>query len=178
MGKGHIAALSMTMLVLSLLCPGLVYGQPWSDLTVRSLPDTSFALVETDRNGRKVRHFPYRDMEGFVDVNQLIYCLGTFGHESWMDPKHKETARRHLEEHYQRVKVKQAKEEMTKPINMNKADLETLVRLPNIGPVSAVRIQAFRKTHGPFQHIEDVKNVQGIGVSTFAGIRHYIVVKD
>ena len=178
MGKGFIGAVSMAMLVLSWLCPDPVSPQPWSDLTVRSLPDTAFALVEIDKNGRKVRHFPYRDMNGFVDMNQLIFCLGTFGHESWVEPKHEETARKHLEEHYQRLKLKQAKEEMTGPVNINKADLEELVRLPSIGPVSAVGIHEFRKTHGPFQHIEDVKNVQGIGASTFTGIRHYIVVKD
>jgi len=178
LGKGLIGAVFVAMLVLSWSLPEPVCGQPWSDLTVRSLPDSSFALVEIDKNGRKVRHFPYRDMNGFVDMNQLIYCLGTFSHESWVEPRHQEVARKHLEEHYQRLKHKQVKEEMTGLVNINKADLEELVRLPSIGPVSAVRIHEFRKTHGPFQHIDDVRHVQGIGASTFTGIRHYIVVKD
>ena len=155
-----------------------VCSQPWSDFAIRSLPDTCFALVEIDKNGRKVRHFPYRDMNGFIDINQLIYGLGTFGDETWVESKNKEIARKDLEEHYHRLKLKQLKEEMTEPININKADLEVLVRLPNIGPVSAVRIYRFRQTNGSFQRIEDVKKVEGIGSSTFAGIRHYVAVED
>ncbi|MDY6951920.1 MAG: helix-hairpin-helix domain-containing protein [Thermodesulfobacteriota bacterium] len=178
MGRGSFCAVLVAMLVLSWSFPDAACPQPWSDLTVRSLPDTSFALVETDKKGRKVRHCPYRDMNGFVDINQLIYCLGTFSQESWLEPGHQEVARKRLEEHYQRLRLKQEKEEIAGPVNINKADLEALVRLPGIGPVSAVRMHAFRKTHGPFQHIEDVKQVPGIGASTFAGIRHYIVVKD
>jgi competence ComEA-like helix-hairpin-helix protein len=153
-------------------------SQPWSDLTIRPLPDTSFASVETDKNGKKSRHLPYRDKNGLIDMNQLIYCLGTFGEESWVEPKNKEIAKRHLEEHYHRLKAKQLKDEMIDPININTADLEELVRLPNIGPVSAVRICRFRKTHGLFQTIEGIKKVEGIGASTFAGIRYYVVVQD
>ena len=153
------------------------HSQGWSDFTIRSLPDTSFTLVEIDKNGKKVRHFAYRDINGHIDIDQLIYCLGTFGDETWMDPKHKETARRHLEEHYYRFKLKQLKEEMKEPFNINKASLKELVRLPNIGPVIAVRIYEYRHTHGPFHNIEDLKKVEGIGPATFAGIRYYIRVR-
>lgn len=153
------------------------HSQGWSDFTVRSLPDTSFTLVEIDKNGKKIRHFPYRDINGHIDIDQLIYCLGTFGDETWVDHKHKETARRHLEEHYYRFKLKQLKEEMKEPVNISEASLKELVRLPNIGPVLAVRIYEYRQTHGPFHDIEDIKKVEGIGPAIFAGIRYYIRVR-
>ncbi len=153
------------------------HSQGWSDFTIRSLPDSSFALVEIDKNGKKVRHFPIRDINGHIDIDQLICCLGTFADETWVDPNHKETARRHLEEHYYRFKLKQPKEEMKEPVNINKTSLKELIRLPNIGPVMAVRIYEYRERHGPFHDIEDIKKVEGIGPAIFAGIRYYIRVR-
>ena len=153
------------------------HSQGWSDFTIRTLPDSSFAFVEIDKNGTKVRHFPYRDMNGHIDIDQLIFCLGTFGDETWVDPNHKETARRHLEEHYYRFKLKQLKEEMKEPVNINRASLKELVRLPNIGPVMAVRICEYGQTHGPFHNIEDIKKIEGIGPAIFAAMRYYIKVR-
>lgn len=162
-------------LVTALVLPHQVYSQGWSDFTIRSLPDSSFALVEIDKN--KVRHFPYRDMGGDIDIDQLIYCVGTFANETWVDPRHKDAARKHLEEHYHRFKFKQLKEEITRPVDINEASLKDLVRLPNIGPVMAVRIYQYRETHGPFQNVEEIKKVEGIGRTIFAGIRYYIRVR-
>jgi len=153
------------------------HSQGWSDFNIRSLPDSSFALVEFDKHGSKVRHFPYRDTNGHIDIDQLIYCLGTFGDEIWVDPKNKEIAKKHLEEHYHRFKQRQLKEGMAEPMNINKASLKELVRLTNIGPVMAVRIYKYRETREPFHNIEDIKKVEGIGPSIFAGIRYYIKVR-
>jgi len=153
------------------------HSQGWSDFTIRALPDSSFALVEFDKYGNKVRHFPYRDVNGHIDVDQLIYCLGTFGDETWVDLKNKEIAKKHLEEHYHRFKQRQVKEGMTELVNINKASLQEMVRLPNIGPVAAVRIYKYRETREPFHNVEEIKKVEGIGPSIFAGIRYYIKVR-
>lgn len=173
-----LIAISVCTFVLVFWSPYQVCSQQWSDFTVRSLPDSSFALVEIDKNRKKVRHLPYRDKNGRIDIDQLIYCLGTFSDETWAEPQHKEIARRHLEEHYYRFKLKKSKEEMTGSVNINKAGLKELIGLPNIGPVTAVKIYKFRQTRGPFQSIEDIKNVEGIGPSIFAGIRYYIIVQE
>ncbi len=157
--------------------PHQTHPQGWSDIKIRSLPDSSFALVEVDKRGKKVRHFPYRDRSGNIDIDQLIYCLGTFGDETWVNPEKEEVARRNLEEHYYRLRLNQTKEGMKAPININKAPLKDLVRLPNIGPVTAVKIYRFRATHGPFQRVEDIKKVGGIGPAIFTGIRYYIEVQ-
>jgi len=140
------------------------------------LPDSSFALVEIDKDRKKVKHFPYKDIDGHIDIDQLIYCLGTFSNEKWLKPENKEIARKHLEEHYYRFKLNQTKEGIKESININTASLKDLVSLPNIGPVTAVKIYRFREQR-PYKRIEDVKKVEGIGPAIFAGIKFYIKVR-
>jgi competence protein ComEA len=62
------------------------------------------------------------------------------------------------------------------PININTATAEQLDQLPDIGPVLAQRIIAYRNEFGPFSSIEDLLNVNGIGEKTLAKIREYITV--
>ena len=63
---------------------------------------------------------------------------------------------------------------LTGPVNINTADEELLGTLPGIGPGLAARIIEYRNTHGPFQSIEDIKNVEGIGDGRFEEIRYLI----
>ena len=106
-----------------------------------------------------------------------IYCLGTFSAETWVEPHHAEIARKRLEEHYYRFKLNQTKEGIKGTININTAHLKDFVCLPNIGPVTAVKIYQFRETHGLFKRIEGIKQVEGIGPAIFAGIRYYITIR-
>lgn len=48
-------------------------------------------------------------------------------------------------------------------IDINTASIEELSQLNKIGPTTAERIVAYRNANGPFQTIEDLKNVKGIG---------------
>jgi competence ComEA-like helix-hairpin-helix protein len=91
--------------------------------------------------------------------------------------ENRELARKNLSEHYQRFKLDQLKEDLKEPVDINTATLKELVRLPNIGPVTAVRIYTYRETNGPFQSIEEIKGVEGIGSAIFDGIRFYITVR-
>jgi len=134
-------------------------------------------MVEVKKDRTKLRHFPYKDINGRIDINQLIYCLGTFSDETWLGPEKIEIARKSLEEYYYKFKLSQIKEEIKAAININTASLKDLVRLPNIGPVTAVKIYRFRETHGPFRNVEDIKKVEGIGPAIFAGIKYYIKVR-
>jgi len=65
-----------------------------------------------------------------------------------------------------------------KLININTATAEELETLRGIGPALAQRIIAYRQEHGPFQAIEEITNVSGIGPATLAGIRDRISVVD
>ena len=102
-----------------------------------------------------------RDIHGTIAREQLIFCLGTFSNETWLNPENIETARKCLEEHYYRFKLNQTKKGMPKAININTTDLEDLVRLPNIGPVTAVKIYRFRETYGLFKNVGDITKVEG-----------------
>jgi len=151
---------------------GLCLG--WSDLTIRLLPDSSFAMVEVDKNGKQYRRCPHYDENGNLDMEQLIYVLGTFDREKWLYKKNKKAALRRLEKHYDNFKTKALKKRSQEPLNINKATLAELVILPNVGPVLAVRIAEYRKTHSSFSTIDEIKKIDGIGIGTFNAIRHYI----
>jgi competence protein ComEA len=62
-------------------------------------------------------------------------------------------------------------------ININQADVDDLDKeLPGIGPVIAQRIVDYRNNHGPFQKIEDLKNVSGIGDKIFNDLKDLVTV--
>lgn len=48
--------------------------------------------------------------------------------------------------------------------------------LPGIGEVIAEGIIVYREENGPFEKIEDIVNVSGIGDATFLKLRDYITV--
>lgn len=62
-------------------------------------------------------------------------------------------------------------------ININTARADELEELPRIGPAMAQRIVEYRQAYGPFQRIEDIQNVAGIGPATFEAIRDLITVE-
>jgi competence protein ComEA len=61
-------------------------------------------------------------------------------------------------------------------ININKATQEELESLPEIGPVIAGDIIAFRQTEGLFISIEEISKVPGIGPATYDEIKGLITV--
>lgn len=64
----------------------------------------------------------------------------------------------------------------TEPVNVNTADLETLIALRGIGAVLAERIVRYRTDNGPFMSIEELTEVPGIGARNLATFRHLITV--
>jgi competence protein ComEA len=62
------------------------------------------------------------------------------------------------------------------PINLNSATLEELQELPGIGEVRAQSIITYRTAHGPFQSIEDIQAVEGIGPGIFEKIKDLIII--
>ncbi|MFW6115972.1 MAG: helix-hairpin-helix domain-containing protein [Chloroflexota bacterium] len=61
-------------------------------------------------------------------------------------------------------------------ININTATAKDLEALPGIGEVTAQRVIDYREANGPFETIEDIQNVAGIGPKTFEAIREMIAV--
>ncbi|GMB07560.1 competence protein ComEA [Thermolongibacillus altinsuensis] len=64
-----------------------------------------------------------------------------------------------------------------KKVNINTATAEELQTLSGIGPAKADAIIAYREENGPFQKIEDLLNVSGIGEKSLEKIKEQIIVK-
>jgi competence protein ComEA len=63
-------------------------------------------------------------------------------------------------------------------ININTASQAELESLPYIGPALAGRIIEYRETNGPFESIEEIIEVYGIGQKTFERIKDLITVGE
>jgi len=62
-------------------------------------------------------------------------------------------------------------------ININKATVEELTQLKNIGPGYAQRIVQYREENGAFEKPEDIMKVKGIGAKTWELNKERIIVK-
>ena len=63
-------------------------------------------------------------------------------------------------------------------LDINAASAEELMELPGIGAVLAERIVAYRQVWGPFQQIQDIMNVKGIGEARFQAIAEEITAEE
>lgn len=62
-------------------------------------------------------------------------------------------------------------------LDLNKADVAELARLPGIGPVRAQAIVE-RRQAVPFARVEELLAIRGIGDATFAGLRERVQVGE
>jgi len=80
---------------------------------------------------------------------------------------------------YIEINVPQAGETASlQKIDINRAEPWLLDALPGIGETLAQRIVDYRSANGPFQRIEDLLKVSGIGEATFENIKDFITVSD
>ncbi len=63
-------------------------------------------------------------------------------------------------------------------IDINRATWVELMQLPGVGDTLAKRILEYRVEHGPFQNIDDLENVKGIGPKTLEKLRPLLIVED
>jgi competence protein ComEA len=63
-------------------------------------------------------------------------------------------------------------------VNINTASLAELETLPGIGPSLGQNIIDYRETVGPFETIEDLMKVSGIGTAKFEAVRDLITVEN
>ncbi len=63
-------------------------------------------------------------------------------------------------------------------IDVNTADAYDLQRLPGIGEKRARDIIAYREEHGPFQNVDELIEVSGIGPVILENLREYVTAGD
>lgn len=61
-------------------------------------------------------------------------------------------------------------------VNINTASEAELDALPGIGAAKAKAIVEYRKAHGDFKTVDDLKNVKGVGDKVFAKLKDQISV--
>ncbi len=72
------------------------------------------------------------------------------------------------------------KSESTKKqrVNVNKADQKELESLNGIGPTYAGRIIKYRKKHGGFETVEELKKINGIGEKRLDNLKPFVKLTD
>jgi competence protein ComEA len=63
-------------------------------------------------------------------------------------------------------------------LDVNTASQDALAALPDVGDARAKAIVAYRRQHGPFNTVEDVKQVPGIEDEVFASIKDHLTVGE
>jgi len=61
-------------------------------------------------------------------------------------------------------------------LDLNRANQSQLEELPEVGPVTAQAILAWRQEHGRFSRIEELQEVDGIGPKTYSQIAPHVRV--
>jgi competence protein ComEA len=61
------------------------------------------------------------------------------------------------------------------PININAATSEQLQLVPGIGPATADKILQMRKSYGPFNSVDDLLAIRGIGKKRLDKMRKYLI---
>jgi competence protein ComEA len=62
-------------------------------------------------------------------------------------------------------------------LNLNRADRAALLQLPGVGPELARRIDEYRREHGSFRSVDDLRRVSGVGPRLLDKLRPLIEVE-
>jgi competence protein ComEA len=63
------------------------------------------------------------------------------------------------------------------PLDLNRATVEELQQLPEVGPATARAIIRFRERNGGFRRVEELLAIRGISRRRFERIRPHVFVK-
>ncbi len=171
--------ISSIVILAAVTSPSALRAERWNRKYINSLPDSAFASVEQRSDGKRVRHLPHHDHRGKIDLSHLWNALARINQVKWVDPTNEAVARHHLEEHAREYKRRVlADRERQFSININEAPMEELMKLPYVGEARARGIIDYRTQKGPFQSIQDVTEVRGIGPGIFEEIKDYITVEN
>ncbi len=68
-------------------------------------------------------------------------------------------------------------DKMYAKVNINTGSMEELVDIPYIGEYTAANIIRYRRDHGPFTSIEQIKKVKGIREKNYKKFYPYLKIK-
>ena len=65
---------------------------------------------------------------------------------------------------------------VAEPVDVNRATIQQLEAIDGIGSAKARAIVEFRDQNGPFAHVDDLRQVRGIGEKLLTAIRPHVTV--
>ncbi len=161
-----------------LLAVSSARAEKWSQRYINSLPDSAFASIEIAKDGKKLRHLPHHNHLGEIDIHHLKSALSRIHQVKWIDSANFSKAKDHLDQHYQTYKQERAAARGLKgPVNINKAPIEELMRLPHIGKNRAVAMIEYREAHGGFKTTSELVRVFGFEEKILRNIEDLVTVE-
>lgn len=73
---------------------------------------------------------------------------------------------------------KKSEKKKNEKVNINKANKQELTNIKGVGDSTAEKIITYRKEHGKFNTVEELKEVKGIGDSKFNNIKDSVTLAD
>jgi competence protein ComEA len=73
-------------------------------------------------------------------------------------------------------KLTQSRQIPTEKINLNQADVQSLIQIKGIGKKKAMLIIQYRQKHGIFRSVDDLIKVRGIGTKRLEKIKPFLRV--
>ena len=75
------------------------------------------------------------------------------------------------------ARVRNADNDKAPKVNINTADVKSLMTLTGVGRKVAEKIVEYRDSHGPFKKADEIRKVEGVGTGVWERNRERIVVK-
>ena len=73
-------------------------------------------------------------------------------------------------------KVEEQAQTPVEKIDINTADVKTLILVKGIGEKKAKQIVDYRQKHGPFKSVDDLLKIKGIGEKSLKKLKNYLKV--
>jgi competence protein ComEA len=147
---------------------------------LRQLPGVGDSLARRIEDHRR-RYGPFEDVDDLRRVSGVgPATVELLRPRVWVEPPAAtENANSSPPRHPStRVELKKGKKEdaLDRPVDLNRASADELLRLPGIGPVLSRRIIEAREVR-PFASVEDLRRVPGIGPKTLERLRPVVTVR-
>ena len=183
---GVVLMMLFAVLCAKRLLPGFWSQMPWQVIPTRTEPIPLFgnSAEETGEAGKKTER--EKPAQEYAPSGKTEDTVTAEADKPAKQPEAQKTVADEPEDEPEAPSVQQETEKQEEPwpetmlpgerININRASVADLTRLPLVGEKRARAIAAWRRKNGPFRELEDLLGVQGIGAATLEQLKRYITL--